>query len=339
MRSDRLLSILLLLQTYGRLSARELAKRLEVSERSIYRDVDALSAAGVPIYAERGRRGGCVLLPGFRSDLSGLTTDEARALFVFTGRGTLADLGLEAPLLSALRKLLASLPTPHRPEAERARQRVIVDPQGWLRPSEEVSWLDAAQDAVWRDRQLRLRYRHSGARESHELVVNPFGLVAKAGVWYLIAAEDEEPRLYRVSRIEVAEVLAEPARRPADFDLETLWEELRQRVENRGPGVELTIRVNPATTDLLLRVCAAQLLEPARRAPVPDPAGWTVLHLRFPSPGAARGALLGFGADVEVLAPLEVRSDFAQAARTIVALYGETQTSEAKGPLDTTGQP
>src|SRR5258708_23043960 len=131
MRSDRLLSIMLLLQTRGRMSARDLAKRLEGSERSIYRDVDALSAAGVPIYTERGRHGGCELLAGFRSDLTGLTSDEARALFVFTGRGTLGDLGLEGHLRAALRKLLASLPEPHRPEAPRAQQRVVVHPRGW----------------------------------------------------------------------------------------------------------------------------------------------------------------------------------------------------------------
>jgi predicted DNA-binding transcriptional regulator YafY len=310
-----------LLQTHGRLSARDLAKRLEVSERSIYRDVDALSAAGVPIYTERGRNGGCALLGGFRSDLTGLTADEARALFVFTGRGTLADLGLDSPLRTALRKLLASLPEPHRPEAERAQQRVVIDPRGWLRPTEDLPQLAVVQDAVWRDRRLRLTYRHSGATTSRDFVVHPYGLVAKAGVWYLIASEVDEPRLYRVSRIEAAEVLDVPAIRPENLDVEALWEELRRRVEDRGAGVDVTLRVRPERLDMLLRVCAAQLLEHARRELDPDPAGWTVLHLRFPGDGAARGALLGFGPDVEVLSPDSVREDFANTARAIVEMY------------------
>jgi predicted DNA-binding transcriptional regulator YafY len=321
MRSDRLLSILLLLQTHGRLSARELAKRLEVSERSIYRDVDALSVAGVPIYTERGRNGGCALLGGFRSDLTGLTADEARALFVFTGRGTLGDLGLESSLQSALRKLLASLPALHRPEAEWAQQRVVIDPRGWLRPTEDLPWLVAVQDAVWRDRRLRLVYRSSGATTSRSLVVHPYGLVAKAGIWYLIAAETDEPRLYRVSRIEVAEVLGEPAIRPENLDVEALWEELRRRVKERGTGVDVTLRVIAERVDMLLRVCAAQLLEPARREPDLDRSGWVILHLRFAGDGAARGALLGFGPDVEVLSPESVREDFANTAKSIVEMY------------------
>jgi predicted DNA-binding transcriptional regulator YafY len=321
MKSDRLLSILLLLRTHGRLSARELAKRLEVSERSIYRDVDALSAAGVPIYTERGRHGGCALLEGFRSDLTGLTADEARALFVFTGRGTLGDLGLESSLRASLRKLLASLPAPQRPEAERAQQRVVVDPRGWLRPADELPHLATVQDAVWRDRQLRLLYRSSGASQPKEHVLHPYGLVAKAGVWYLIGAKTDEPRLYRVSRIEAAEVREQPARRPANLDVEALWEELRRRVEERGSGVEVTLRTPPERVEMLLRVCASQLLEPARRENDPDATGWTILHLRFPGEGAVRGALLGFGADVEVLRPDSARQDFANAARAIVELY------------------
>jgi predicted DNA-binding transcriptional regulator YafY len=321
MRSDRLLSILLLLQTHGRLSARELARRLEVSERSIYRDVDALSVAGVPIYTERGRRGGCALLGGFRSDLTGLTADEARALFVFTGRGTLRDLGLEASLQTALRKLLASLPEPQRPEAERAQQRVVIDPRGWLRPTEDLPYLATVQDAVWRDRRLRLAYRSSGATNPKEVVLHPYGLVAKAVSWYLIAAETDEPRLYRVSRVEAAEVLDEPSVRPENLDVEALWEELRRRVEDRGTGLEVTLRVLPERVDMLLRVCTSQLLEPAHREPDPNPTGWTILHLRFPGEGAARGALLGVGVDVEVLSPESVREDFANTARAIVELY------------------
>jgi len=163
-KSDRLLSLLLLLQGHGRLSARRLAERLAVTERTIHRDVEALSAAGVPVYAERGRNGGIALLPGYRTDVSGLSAGEARALFIFAGRGSAAaDLGLEAELRGALRKLLAALPAPTRPEAEEAQQRVVVDPRGWLRQTEELPWLGVIQEAVWGGRKLRLSYRRAGA--------------------------------------------------------------------------------------------------------------------------------------------------------------------------------
>src|SRR5262249_38938026 len=204
MRSDRLLSILLLLQVHGRLSARELAERLEVSERTIHRDVEALSAAGVPVYAERGRHGGIGLLPGYRTDVSGLTAPEARALFVFAGRGTLADLGLEGELRSALRKLLSALPEPHRPGAEQAAAGVVADHRPGMRARDELRPLATVQGAVWRARRLALRYRRPGAAAAVERLLDPYGLVAKAGTWYLVAADAgaREPRLYRVSRIE-----------------------------------------------------------------------------------------------------------------------------------------
>src|SRR2546423_5095142 len=148
MRSDRLLSLLLLLQGRGRLPARELAARLEVSERTIHRDVEPLSGAGVPVYAERGRRGGVALLPGYRTDVSGLTGSDAQALFIFAGRGTLADLGLERDLRGALRKLMAALPEPQRPGAVQAQERVLVEPRGWMRRAEELPHLATVQAAV-----------------------------------------------------------------------------------------------------------------------------------------------------------------------------------------------
>ena len=323
MRSDRLLSILLLLQVHGRLSAGDLARRMEVSERTIHRDVEALSAAGVPVYAERGRYGGIALLPGFRTDVSGLTAPEARALFVFAGRGTLADLGLEGDLRSALRKLLSVLPEPHRPGAEQAAGRVVVDPRAWMRSREDLPHLATVQEAVWRDRRIRIRYRRPGAGEAAERLLDPYGLVAKAGTWYLVGADAGEPRLYRVSRIEAAEVTGEAADRPANLDLEALWESLRGRVEERGPGIEVAVRVRDERLQLLLRVVASRLLEP----PVTSPhggeggPGWTRLSLRYPAAGAALASLLAFGADVEVLEPADLRRDMLEAARAVVATY------------------
>jgi predicted DNA-binding transcriptional regulator YafY len=321
MRSDRLLSILLLLQSHGRMTAGDLARRLEVSERTIQRDLDALSAAGVPVYAERGRHGGSALLPGYRTDMSGLTGAEARALFVFAGRGTLSELGLERDLQAALRKLMAALPEPQRPDALRAQERVVVDPRGWRRPAEDTTHLLRVQEAVWSDRRLRLRYRAADRGSAREQVVDPWGVVVKAGVWYLIAAVAGEPRVYRVSRIEDAGILEEAAERPAGLDLDALWRQLRQRVEERGPGVEVRARVRSERVEMLLRVCAAQLVGPAEREPEPDASGWTLLRLNFVAEGAALGALLGFGAVVEILSPESLRRSFADTARDVLALY------------------
>src|SRR5439155_6633823 len=169
-RADRLLSLLSLLQVHGRLSATDLARRLEVSTRTVYRDIEALSASGVPVYTEQGRRGGCVLLPGYRTDVSGLTSAEARALFTFTGRG----LGMDADLKAALRKLLAQLPEPQRPEALHAQSSVVVDPRGWRRVADQTPHLDTVQTVVRQGKRLRMNYRGS------ERTVDPYGLVAKA---------------------------------------------------------------------------------------------------------------------------------------------------------------
>lgn len=322
MKSDRLLSLLLLLQGSGRTSARELAERLEVTQRTIHRDVEALSSAGVPVYAERGRNGGIALLPGYRTDVSGLTAMEARALFVFAGRGSpAADLGFENDLRGALLKLMAALPPPQRPGVDDAQQRVLVDPRGWMRAAEDLPHLPAIQEAVWAGTRVRLRYKASGAASASERVLDPYGLVSKAGVWYLIAADRDEPRIYRVSRVEGVAATPEPARRPAGLDLEKLWTSLRRRVEDRGPGVEVVLRVRSERADMLLRMAVPQLSAPAERAPEAGPDGWLTLSLRFVGEGAAQGLLLGFGADVEVLLPHSLRRSFAAAARSILDLY------------------
>jgi predicted DNA-binding transcriptional regulator YafY len=316
------------LQARGRQTAGELAKRLEVSERTIQRDLDALGAAGVPVFSERGRHGGAALLPGFRTDMSGLTPAEARALFVFGGRGAPGDPELERDLQSALRKLMTALPALSRPDAMRAQERVVVDPRGWRRPAEDLSQLALVQDAVWSDRRLRLRYLAAGRTDPREQVVDPWGVVVKAGVWYLVAAMGGEPRLYRVSRIEEAEVLDEPADRPAQLDLEAVWRRLRQRVEEPGPGVEVEVRVRPDVVEMLLRLCAAQLVRPAVHEPATDASGWTILRLPFVAEGAARAVLLGFGVDLEVLSPAGLRRSMAETAKAVLDLYGTAGAGE-----------
>jgi predicted DNA-binding transcriptional regulator YafY len=336
MQADRLLALLLLLQANGRLSAASLARQLEVSTRTIYRDLDALSAAGVPVYAERGRNGGCRLLPGFRTDVTGMTADEARALFIFAGRGLPGGLGHEPDLKSALRKLLAAVPDAHRPAAVQARERVVVDPTGWSRETEPVPHLAIVQEAVWLDRRLRLRYRSSDAPHARELEVEPYGLVAKAGTWYLIAAEDGDPRLFRASRIEAAELLDTPARRPAGLDLEALWLELRRRFEERGgDGLAVRARVRTANLARFLRLAAGPTIEPPVRSPgdgdeAGDQDGWTEVGLRFRGEGPAVAFLLQFGGDVEALEPASIRATMAAAARSIAAHYGAAAKTSAR---------
>lgn len=317
MKSDRLLSILLLLQTRGRVPAHELADRLEVSVRTIYRDIEALSASGVPVYAERGRHGGIELLAGFRTDVTGLTADESRALFILAAQGAHAALGLDAALGSALRKVMAALPAPHRPAAEATSRRILVDATRWQGGPRAAADLDVLQDAVFADRRLRLRYRHSGQREPRTYTVDPYGLVAKAGVWYLVADRRSRPRLFRADRVRTATVLDEPVRRRPGVELAHVWEVLRRQVEERPGGIDVVVRVRRDRLDLFARLNAPWLTE------LPEDDGqddWVTARLSYGVLGEAR-QLLQFSDRVEVLSPPEVREELARAAASVTDLY------------------
>ncbi|MFG2503406.1 helix-turn-helix transcriptional regulator [Streptomyces sp. NPDC048441] len=331
MKSDRLLSILLLLQTRGRVPAHELADRLEVSVRTIYRDIEALSASGVPVYAERGRHGGIALLAGFRTDVTGLTADESRALFILAAQGAHAALGLDAALGSALRKVMAALPEPHRPAAELTSRRILVDSARWMpgpRGSDQaVADLDVLQDAVFSDRRLRLRYRHSGDTEPSSYTVDPYGLVSKAGVWYLVADRRGAPRLFRADRVRTAAVTDAPVKRRAGVELADVWGVLKRQVEDRPVGVEVTARVQRDRFQLFLRLNGHRLGAP------PDDDGeseWITVRLGYGVVGEVR-TLLSFGAQVEVLSPPEVRAELADAAAAITDLYAATGPHSGNG--------
>ena len=319
MRGDRLLSILLQLQASGHLTARDLAERLEVSERTILRDLDALSSAGIPIYTERGRHGGIRLLDDFKTDLTGLTPEEARALFSFGGPQVAGQLGISKTLEAALRKLLAALPVAQRERAQRARERLLVDATPWMRAPEAVPHLPTVEEAVWSERRLRLRYARADGK-AVERLVEPLGLVVKAGVWYLAASADGSVRTYRLSRVENAEATEQRFRRPAGFDLAAFWRESQSRFRGRAPGCAVAVRVAPDVLPLFLRMVSSALLDPATPLP-PGADGWPRLELLYSALGAARASLLGFGPAVEVLGPNELREDLRAAAEAVVATY------------------
>jgi predicted DNA-binding transcriptional regulator YafY len=244
MRADRLLSLLMLLQTRGRMTARELAAELEVSERTIYRDIDALAIAGVPVYTERGTGGGCALLENYRTTLTGLTADEVRALFLLSIPAPLAQLGLRDTLKSALLKLTASLPAHQTDGQMTVRQRLHIDSTWWFQADEPVPHLAALQQAVWQDRRVHVVYRLLfDTRIERE--VEPYGLVAKAGVWFVVCYQGERLHVYRVSDLTAVHLCAETFARPADFDLAAFWADWCQHYEHDRPHYPVIVRVAP----------------------------------------------------------------------------------------------
>lgn len=320
MRADRLLSLMLLLQARGRMTAQDLAARLEVSERTVYRDISALGMAGIPVYAERGPGGGCGLLDGFRTNLNGLSEAEVQTLLVSGVPAPLRDLGLAPALEAALLKLLAALPTQRRGEAERLRQRIHVDAAGWGRSGEAVPHLRVLQEAAWQDRRLRMQYAHD--HEVSERVVEPLGLVAKASIWYLVARSEGDRRVFRVSRVMAAEPLEETFARPEDFDLAAYWTESCARFEASWARYPVTLRVAPELLPFLPMILGDSVRPALEQAGPPDGAGWVAVSLMFESPEVARTRVLGLGTQAEVLAPAELRESVMAWAADVARFYG-----------------
>ncbi|HEX6817570.1 MAG TPA: YafY family protein [Ktedonobacterales bacterium] len=328
MRADRLLSIMLLLQTRRRMTGRELARRLEVSERTIHRDMQALGIAGVPVVAERGSGGGWMLLDGYHTNLTGLNEAEIQALFASRSNRLLDDLGLQKAEEAALIKLLAALPAMSRQDAEYARQRLYVDSSGWSRPDEAIPHLPTLQDAIWRGRRLRFTYERGAGGVERE--GDPLGLVVKGSVWYLVATIEGSPRTYRVSRIQRAEVLEEPAARPPDFDLVAYWEQSAKEFRANLPRYPVRVRVEPDLVGYLRYAGRYMRVEHIEQ---PDPDGWVPVTLIFEVDHAACEFVLGFGARIEVIEPAELRERVLQQAREVVMFYCE----RAGATLETAG--
>ena len=329
MRADRLLSLLMLLQTRGRMTAQELAGELETSVRTIYRDIDALSTAGVPVYAERGPGGGCALLDSYRTNLTGLTEDEVRALFMLSIPAPLAELGVSQELKAALLKLSAALPAARRHDESHVRQRIHLDWAGWHQPEEPVPHLQTLHQAVWQDRKLHVTYpvQIGPYARQFERLVDPYGLVAKAGAWYLVCAGDGRMRVQRVSRILEAHVASERFERPADFDLAVFWEHWCARQEESRPSYPVTARISPDLVPLLPLYFGERIHTAIAQAGPPNAGGWITLTLPFETAQAARERILGLGGAVEILEPEPLRKSVIDYAMQIVAFYGRVANS------------
>lgn len=319
MRADRLLSIMLLLQIYRRLTAAELARRLEVSERTIHRDMDALSTAGVPVVAERGAGGGWALVDGYRSNLTGLNDAEIQSLFTAaTPSRLLSDLSMDKAADAAHVKLLASLPAASRALAEYARQRIHVDPSGWGSTEERATHLRTIQEAVWQGRKLFIAYARGCEQPDAELSVDPLGLVAKGGVWYLVAAVAGDARSYRVSRVRGARLSEEEATRPEGFDLAQFWAGSVARFKTEMPRFFATLRAHKSVVPVLYYAGRFSRVEEASE---PDAEGWATVKMRFQFEEDACGLALGFGTKVELLEPVELRAKVAEMAASVAEFY------------------
>jgi predicted DNA-binding transcriptional regulator YafY len=323
-RASRLLSILLTLSVRGRVSAAQLAADLEVSVRTIYRDVEALSTAGVPVYATRGRDGGFQLLPGYRTRLTGMTADEADALFLSGIPGAAADLGLGNVLAATQLKLLAALPEELRERASRIRDRFYLDAPGWLRENDSPPNLALIAEAVWTERRVEVRYERAN-RAIGERVLDPLGLVLKAGTWYLVGVpapdDGRGPRTYRVSRVLAAAVRDEACERPAGFDLEGFWADYQRGYAERVYTDTAVVRLSPAGRELLFLVGTIAARRARTEMSEPDADGWTRTAIPIESVRHGHHALLQLGEHVEVLEPAELRALIAGSARALTARY------------------
>lgn len=306
MLASRLLSILMLLQARGRMSASALAAEFEVSERTIHRDIDQLSAAGIPVYAERGRSGGFALLDGYRTKLTGMSQSEAETLFLAGLPGPMAELGL-ADILSAARlKLIAALPAHVQPGAERIAARFHLDPAPWFRTSDPQPHLTTVARAAWDGRQIKVRYRPSGEDATKLRTLAPLGVVLKAGAWYLVASSGKSIRTYRVANIVDAEMTSESFERPKGFDLALHWEKSARAYEEGVYRETAQVRLSPKGMSLLESL-GSYVTEAARATAVVDPDGWTRCALPIESIRHGVHELIRLREEVEILGPRELR--------------------------------
>ncbi|MCP5095314.1 MAG: YafY family transcriptional regulator [Chloroflexi bacterium] len=323
MRADRLISMLMLLQTNGRMTAQALSDKLEVSTRTIYRDLDALSASGVPVYAERGPMGGCMLMESYRTNLTGLNESEVRALFAFSVPGLLADLGADKASEAAMLKLTASLPAPFQQDASKVQERLYLDPAPWFHPEEPVPHLRLLQDAVWQERRVKMTYRRSDGQWVKRLV-SPLGLVAKASVWYLVGGiQGEMIMVYRVSRVQEAAMTDGRFTHPKPFSLKEFWQNWSTRFEKSQDVYGVILQVLPTAVPTLVRQFGEGIVHLVTAAETQAEDGSVLIELTFGSAEDACQQLLGLGTAVKVISPLELIDHLTEKSRQILIAYSQ----------------
>lgn len=324
MKASRLLSILMLLQSRGRLTAGELARATEVSVRTILRDIDQLSAAGVPLWGERGRAGGFQLRPGWSTQLTGMTQPEAGALLLAGLPGPATELGLGAAAASARLKLVASLPAEWREQAQRVGERLHIDPLDWYRAPDTPQWLREVAEAVWNGRRITLVYESWRGRARREL--EPVGLVLKAGAWYVAARQTghTEVRTYRLASIVEFQGVGRAFRRPRGFDLEAWWRSASARFEAQLRQLPVRVQVSPRGLKRLNNARLAFTPVPGTAHSRAAPSGWSegVMAMESVEQGALQ--LLALGAEVQVIEPPALREEIQRQARAVLALPGNT---------------
>jgi predicted DNA-binding transcriptional regulator YafY len=321
-RASRIVQLLLLLQTRGRLTAAQLAAQLEVSVRTVYRDVDALHAAGVPLYGEAGHAGGYQLVEGYRTRLTGLTQNEAESLFLTGLPGPAQELGLGAEVAAAWLKLTASLPPELRDRATRIQQRFHLDAPSWYAEPDQTPALAAAADAVWRERRVHVEYHRWREPTEVTRTLDPYGLVLKAGRWYLVAA-GRRVSTYRVSQIRSLTVLDEGFQRPAGFDLAAFWQSYLADFDARRHTGTATIRISPDLRERLVDAVEPIITRAVEEtASAPDEDGWVTAIVPIEQMDHAHRLFLGFGEDIEVLAPSSLRERIRTSVATLARRYG-----------------
>ncbi|GAA3788387.1 YafY family protein [Sphaerisporangium flaviroseum] len=322
MRASRLLSILLLLQTRGRLTARQLAETLEVSVRTIYRDVESLHAAGVPLYGDAGPAGGYQLVDGYRTRLTGLTTEEAEALFLAGMPGPAAELGLGAVVAAAQLKLQAALPSELRDRAARIQERFHLDAHGWYHDGDQSPHLAPIAEAVWNQRRIKVCYRRWKAPTDVTRILEPYAIVLKGGKWYLVACGGGRVRTYRVHQVLDLTVMDESFDRPADFDLAAYWRAFLVEFRTRLYQDEATVRISPDGLERMRELMSAAVVDSvSETATAPDEDGWVTAVVPIESLQHAHTEFMKLGALVEVLKPYELRERLEATARGLSALY------------------
>lgn len=317
MRAGRLIAILLLMQNSGKLTSKELAEKLEVSERTIIRDMESLSEAGIPVYAERGVHGGWVLSEGYRTNLTGMHADELVSVIVGSPSSLLSDLGIASHYEAAVQKILAASPAEVSKGAALMKQKIHIDGAGWHQMEELMPFLSIVQEAVWEERLLKIRYhREDGIAER---IVSPLGLVAKRNVWYLIGEVNGEKRTYRISRLLDALMLEERFERPADFDLAQYWEQSMGEFKQRLPQYPAVITFHDTVLSRLSKERYVKIVESSPSLKT----SWSSARVEFQGLESACEIILSYGSRIEAVEPAELRQKVMAEAMAINRLYIE----------------